>query len=116
MSSIFNRGCLAALLGLLVSHVAVAQIVADSSIAGKLNGEASRLGRKGGIPGLAYLVYSQGRTYMGTLGFSDEASGAVVTETTQFELGSCSKAFTGLAILRLEKEGLLSLDSSITSY
>lgn len=42
--------------------------------------------------------------------------GKNVDEHTLFELGSTTKAFTGLGILRLEEEGLIDLDAPVTDY
>ncbi|SFB89403.1 serine hydrolase domain-containing protein [Butyrivibrio sp. YAB3001] len=45
-----------------------------------------------------------------------DIAGKSVDEHTLFELGSTTKAFTGLGILNLEKEGLIKLDSPVTDY
>lgn len=45
-----------------------------------------------------------------------DIAGKSVDEHTLFELGSTTKAFTGLGILNLQKEGLIKLDSSVTDY
>ncbi|RKM59152.1 class A beta-lactamase-related serine hydrolase [Butyrivibrio sp. CB08] len=45
-----------------------------------------------------------------------DIDGKTVNEHTLFELGSTTKAFTGLGILNLEKEGLIDLDSPVTYY
>ena len=42
--------------------------------------------------------------------------GQIVDENTLFELGSTTKAFTGLGILRLEEEGLLNGNDPVTDY
>jgi len=39
-----------------------------------------------------------------------------VTADTLFELGSCSKAFTALAVLKLKADGLLDLDRPVSHY
>ncbi len=45
-----------------------------------------------------------------------DINGKSVDEHTLFELCSTTKAFTGLGILNLEKEGLIDLDSPVTNY
>lgn len=45
-----------------------------------------------------------------------DINGQSVDEHTLFELGSTTKAFTGLGILHLEEEGLIDLDSPVTNY
>ncbi|WP_164515178.1 serine hydrolase domain-containing protein [Paenibacillus lentus] len=56
------------------------------------------------------VVYAKG------FGWADLEQGIPVTNTTLFELGSTTKAFTGLAILQLEQQGVLSLDAPVTRY
>ncbi|WP_022762548.1 serine hydrolase domain-containing protein [Butyrivibrio sp. AD3002] len=45
-----------------------------------------------------------------------DIDGKTVDEHTLFELGSTTKAFTGLGILNLEEEGLIDPDSPVTDY
>ncbi|WP_026498880.1 serine hydrolase domain-containing protein [Butyrivibrio sp. WCD2001] len=45
-----------------------------------------------------------------------DIDGKTVDEHTLFELGSTTKAFTGLGILNLEEEGLIDSDSPVTDY
>ncbi|WP_034452731.1 serine hydrolase domain-containing protein [Butyrivibrio sp. AE2032] len=45
-----------------------------------------------------------------------DIDGKTVDEHTLFELGSTTKAFTGLGILNLEGEGSIDLDSPVTNY
>ncbi len=44
------------------------------------------------------------------------ARGQTVDKHTMFELGSTTKAFTGLGILKLEEEGLIKADDPVTKY
>lgn len=56
------------------------------------------------IPGLSVIIVDKGVTvYQKGFGYADTKSKTPVTSDTLFELGSTSKAFTGLAILQLEK-------------
>ena len=43
-------------------------------------------------------------------------NGKAIDENCRFELGSTTKAFTGLAIMQLVKEGRLNLSDSVTKY
>ena len=45
-----------------------------------------------------------------------DIAGKNVDEHTLFELGSTTKAFTGLGILNLQNDGLIKLDSPVTDY
>lgn len=72
---------------------------------------------KGNIPGLALVILRPGRPdYIKGFGCADLDKEIPVTGETLFEIGSCSKAFTALAALQLEKEGLLNLDDPVSKY
>jgi putative ATP-binding cassette transporter len=69
------------------------------------------------IPGLAISVTQNGQAvYNEDLGYADLDVRRSVTSSTLFELGSDSKAFTALAILQLEQQGLLSAQASVARY
>ncbi|GMQ55837.1 serine hydrolase domain-containing protein [Vallitalea sediminicola] len=72
---------------------------------------------KGEIPGLSITIVRGDKTiYQKGFGYSNIESKTPVTEKTLFELGSTSKAFTGLAILKLEQDGLINLDDNVSRY
>lgn len=72
---------------------------------------------KGKIPGVSVIIVEQGKTvYQQGFGYSDVKSKQPVTDDTLFELGSTTKAFTALAILQLEQEGLLQRSDPIRKY
>lgn len=69
------------------------------------------------IPGLSVIIVDKGETvYQKSFGFADTKTKTPVTSDTLFELGSTSKAFTGLAILQLEKQGLLKRSDDVRKY
>lgn len=68
------------------------------------------------IPGLSLTLVMDQSVYQKGYGYANEEKREAVTSKTLFELASNSKAFTGLAILKLEKEGFLQLDDDITQY
>jgi len=69
------------------------------------------------IPGISLVIVEKGKTvYQKSFGYADVKSKKPVTDETLFEIGSTSKAFTGLAILQLEKEGLLELSDDVQKY
>ncbi len=72
--------------------------------------------RQGGIPGIAASVTTRDTTMQFYLGTTDVTSKRPVTERTVFEIGSNSKAFTGLAIQLLVTRGLLDLEKPIRHY
>ena len=54
--------------------------------------------------------------YSSCLGLADRRTGEVLTDTTLFELASCSKPFTASAIMRLVEEGYLHLDNRVQQH
>ncbi|MCM2982791.1 serine hydrolase [Niallia circulans] len=69
------------------------------------------------IPGISLVVVEKGKTvYQKGFGYADVKEKTPVTSNTLFELGSTTKAFTGLAILQLEKEGLLKRTDDVRNY
>jgi len=71
----------------------------------------------GKIPGMSVVIVKGDQTvYEKGFGFADIETKEPVTPATLFELGSCSKAFTGLAILQLEEKGLLKLSEPVGKY
>ena len=72
---------------------------------------------EGKIPGVSLVIVSGNEMiYSNGLGYSDVKNKKSITANTVFELGSNSKAFTGLAVLKLEKEGLVNLNDSVDKY
>lgn len=71
----------------------------------------------GKIPGMSVVIVMGDRTvYERGFGFADMERKEKVTPQTLFELGSCSKAFTGLAVLQLEEKGVLQPSDPVTKY
>lgn len=65
-------------------------------------------------PGMSVaIVHRDGPEWTAGLGKSDVATDRATTAETQFRIGSTSKAFASLSILKLANEGKLSLDDSV---
>jgi len=65
-------------------------------------------------PGVSVaIVHRDGPEWIAGLGKADVASDRATTPETLFRIGSTSKAFASLSILKLAKEGKLSLDDSV---
>ncbi len=66
------------------------------------------------IPGVGIaLVTKEGIEWAGGVGKADVAKGSLVTKDTMFRVGSISKSFVALAILRLVDEKKISLDAKL---
>ncbi len=72
---------------------------------------------KGSIPGLSITIVKDDKTiYQKGFGYSNIREEKLVTDQSLFEIGSNSKAFTGLGILSLEKSGQIELQEEVTKY
>ena len=67
------------------------------------------------VPGLSLVIVIQDEVYYISHGYRNDKKESV-TPTTCFELGSLSKAYTGLAISLLEQRKIISLDDPICKY
>jgi cyclic peptide transporter len=78
--------------------------------------EVKRLMEQGDIPGLSLVIIKGDEVFKEGYGYADVEKKLAVTPQTLFEIASCSKAFTALAALQLEKQGLLNLDNPVSKY
>lgn len=73
--------------------------------------------KKGKLPGISVTIVKGNETiYQKGFGYADTHSRERVTSDTLFELGSTSKAFTALALLQLEDQGLVNMEDPVTKY
>ncbi len=73
--------------------------------------------KAGKVPGITVVITSGSDTvYQKSFGYASLEDKKPVNENTLFEIGSCSKAFTGLAVRLLEERGQLSLKNPVTKY
>lgn len=69
------------------------------------------------IPGLQAIVIRKGRVvFQRSLGVANLQYGTPVTADTIFSINSCTKAFTGLAIMQLVEAGQVDLDAPVSTY
>ncbi|MBU0485483.1 MAG: beta-lactamase family protein [Proteobacteria bacterium] len=69
------------------------------------------------VPGLVMAIKMPGRdTWSGVSGVSSVATGAPLTTDDRFRIGSISKTFTAMTVLRLAQEGSCDLDDLITTW
>lgn len=72
--------------------------------------------QKSGVPGMSVSVLYKGDTFFISSGYANKEEKIPVNENTIFELASVSKAFTGVGVLLLEKQGLLSMNDPIDKF
>lgn len=71
---------------------------------------------EGDIPGLSLVIIDGEEASVHNYGFADVEQRSRVTNKTLFELGSNTKAYTALAILKLVQDGKLDLDYHVSDY
>lgn len=68
------------------------------------------------VPGLALGLLYQGQRYTAGLGVTSVEHPLLVTPDTLFQIGSITKTFVGLMVMRLVEQGVLDLDAPLRSY
>lgn len=75
--------------------------------------DASRIS---GVPGMSISILADDEVFYFSSGYADREKGLSASENTLYELASVSKAFTGMGILLLEEQGLLSMTDPVQKY
>lgn len=93
-------------------HFAVAQSATDSA-----ETLLRREMRERRIPGLQAAVVHRGKiVLLRSFGIADIQHSIPVTNKSIFPINSCTKAFTGVAIMQLVEEGKIELSAPVSSY
>ncbi|MBD8498500.1 cyclic peptide export ABC transporter [Paenibacillus arenosi] len=72
---------------------------------------------KSKIPGMSVVIVKGGETvYQKGFGYADVDKELPVRPETLFELGSTSKAYTALAYIQMEEQGLVNREDPVTKY
>lgn len=71
-----------------------------------------------GIPGVQVCIKDQasGKTMKLSLGYANLETRVPLRDSTQIKIGSITKSFTALGILKLAEDGLLNLDDEVGTY
>jgi CubicO group peptidase (beta-lactamase class C family) len=73
--------------------------------------------REEGTPGIVLaLLTREGGLETRAMGVADLGTGALLTDSTRLLAGSISKAFTAVALLQLQEEGLVVLHQPVVNY
>jgi cyclic peptide transporter len=83
---------------------------------GDIDKEIASVFQKGEIPGMSVVVICGDRILFKNYGYYNDRNKSPVTENTLFQLGSCSKAFTALAVMKLVEDGSIHLDDQVSKY
>jgi putative pyoverdin transport system ATP-binding/permease protein len=82
----------------------------------KVDKEVRSLMDEGKIPGLSLVIIHGNQQIIKTYGHADVSTNKPVTPNTLFQIGSCTKAFTALAVMQLANAGSISLNANVTDY
>ncbi|CAM4441621.1 cyclic peptide export ABC transporter [Paenibacillus tarimensis] len=100
-----------------VSAASAAAAVLPAEMTADIEHEIKRFMDQGQIPGMSVvIVRGEDVVYSKGFGFADQEAGRPVTDSTFFELGSTSKAYTALGVLKLSDAGLIKLDEPVQTY
>ena len=102
--------------GILVASLLVGVLDSLAATDGKIDRFVSGEMELNGIPGLSLVIVESGTVaYLKAYGVRSIQSQEAMRTETPVELASLSKALTALAVLRLERDGLVERDSSVTA-
>lgn len=88
----------------------------DDALFKKIDKEVRNLMEEGDIPGLSLVIVQGNRQVIKTYGYLDAEKKEPVRPGTLFQIGSCSKAFTALAVLQLAAQGKINLDAYVSDH
>lgn len=73
--------------------------------------------KKAKIPGMSVAIVKDDKiSYINGFGYADIDNNVSVTPDTLFEIASCSKSYTALAVLQLRDNGMIGLDDPVSKY
>jgi len=81
-----------------------------------IENEIPKLIKEGGIPGLSLVLIKDEKHLIMNYGYADVTQNEIVKSETLFQIGSCSKAFTALAIMKLVNQHKMSLNDDISYH
>lgn len=88
----------------------------DPRVLNTMEEEITGLMEEGDIPGLSIVLIDNNRQAIKSFGWADMQNRRPVEPHTLFEIGSCTKAFTALAVTRLAGEMKINLDENVSYY
>jgi len=99
------------------SQVVAYSVDASDSIATAAQKRADMLTKVYGVTSVQYALISDGKIILtGTSGYNNKESKKSPTNSTIYGIGSVSKMFTTLAVLKLCEDGKVDLDTPVVTY
>jgi CubicO group peptidase (beta-lactamase class C family) len=106
-----------ALFALILAFVVPSRMEAADSFTPRVEEVLAELGINSNTPGIGILAVDKGQiVFEKGYGLANLSQKTPITPETNFELASCSKQFTGAAILRLYEQGKLKLEDDVRKY
>ena len=101
---------------LMMNNYCYSQQQKNELLTDSIDKEVIKLMKEGDIPGLSLIVLKDNKQVIKSFGYANLENKEPVTPSSLFELASCSKAFTALAVQNLIQEKKVTLDSNVTDY
>lgn len=101
---------------LLMNNYCYSQQQKNEFLTDSIEKEVIKLMKEGDIPGLSLIVLKDDKQVIKSFGYANLENKEPVTPSSLFELASCSKAFTALAVQNLIQEKKITMDSDVTDY
>lgn len=99
------------------SQLSTVSTETPDSVANAAKKRADALTKLYGVTSIQYALISDGTIeFTGTSGYDNKEKELAPTDTTMYGIGSVSKIFTTLAVLKLSEEGLVNLDTPVVTY
>ena len=112
-----KRGIPLILALLLIMIISPSESLADNTISNDIEKYVESMVRQADLPGVQVTIVEDGEAPIFiNKGYGNIDDKEPVTEETRFELGSNSKAFTGLGLMYLAEQGEISLDDPVKEY
>ncbi len=93
------------------------ELVASAALPSERVARVLEVWKKPDAPGMAWVVVSNSMVLdRGALGLSNIEQRSPITTSTRFNIGSISKQFTALGVLKLQRQGKLSIEDLVSSY
>lgn len=97
-------------------QLSFSQSAANDLISSQIDAEVNEMMKEGDIPGVSVIIINGDKNEIRNYGYANLEKEILVTSNTLFELGSCTKAFTALAVANLVDQNKISLTSDVQTY
>lgn len=101
---------------IIIIHFFHSQVKNKESVSDFTDKEITELMQEGDIPGLSLVFIKDGKQVIKNYGYANIEKQQKVDNNTLFELASCSKAFTGLAVQTFITENKINPNSYVSDY